>query len=69
MGGMTTAVATNRTFHLLSGLILADPTFLTLKAEREVYHIDIAKQHSKMLNMWLGEVVAEARSRRSNRSS
>lgn len=68
MGGMTAAVLASRKPNLLSGLILADPTFLTPKVQREVRDSDVADQHRKMLNMSLDEVVAEARSRHPDRS-
>ena len=69
MGGMTAAVATSRKPNLLRGLILADPTFLSPKVQREVRDSDVADQHRKILNMSLDEVVAEARVRHPNRSS
>lgn len=37
MGGMTAAVAASRNPKRLRGLILADPTFLSLQRQREVY--------------------------------
>ena len=69
MGGMTAAVLASRKPNLLRGLILADPTFLTPKVQREVRDSDVADQHRKMLNMSLDEVMAEARARHPNRPS
>lgn len=69
MGGMTAAVVASRKPNLLRGLILADPTFLNPKVQREVRNSDVADQHRKILNMSLDEVVAEARARHPNRSS
>lgn len=69
MGGMTAAVVASRKPNLLRGLILADPTFLSTKVQREVRDSDIADQHRKILNMSLDEVMAEARARHPNRSA
>jgi N-formylmaleamate deformylase len=69
MGGMTAAVVASRKPNLLRGLILADPTFLSPKVQRQVRDSDVADQHRGMLNMSLDEVVAEARARHPHRSS
>lgn len=69
MGGMTAAVVASRKPNLLRGLILADPTFLSPKVQREVRDSDVADQHRQMLNMSLSEVVADARNRHPNRSA
>ncbi|WP_212005173.1 alpha/beta fold hydrolase [Chitinophaga sp. HK235] len=69
MGGMTAAVVAGRKPNLLSGLVLADPTFLSPKVQREVRDSDVADQHRKVLNMSLEEIMAEARTRHPNRSS
>ena len=69
MGGMTAAVVASRKPNLLRGLILADPTFLSPKIQREVRDSDVADQHRKMLNMSLEEVVVDARTRHPNRSA
>ena len=68
MGGMTAAVLASRKPNLLRGLILADPTCLTPKVQREVHDSDVAGQYRKMLNMSFDEVVAEARARHPDRS-
>jgi len=68
MGGMTAAVAASRKPNLLRGLVLADPTFLSPKVQREVRDSDVADQHRRMLNLSLAEVVADARSRHPDRS-
>jgi pimeloyl-ACP methyl ester carboxylesterase len=67
MGGMTAAVVASRKPNKLRGLILADPTFLSPKIQREVYDSNVADIHRKFLNMSLEEVVAEARARHPNR--
>lgn len=69
MGGMTAAVVASRKPNLLRGLILADPTLLSSKVQREVHDSDVADQHRKILKMSLDEVMAEARARHPNRSS
>lgn len=68
MGGMTAAVVASRKPNLLGGLVLADPTFLSPKVQRQVRDSDVADQHRRMLNMSLDEVVADARNRHPNRS-
>ena len=68
MGGMIAAVVASRNPKLLRGLILADPTFLIPKVQREIRDSDVADQHRRVLNMSLDEVVAEARIRHPDRS-
>lgn len=68
MGGMTAAVVASRKPNLLRGVILADPTFLSPKVQREVRDSDVAEQHRQKLNMSLDEMVADARNRHPNRS-
>ncbi len=48
MGGMTAAVVASRNPKLLRGLILADPTFLSPKVQREVRDSDVADQHRRI---------------------
>ena len=61
MGGMTAAVVASRNPKLLRCLILADPTFLSPKVQREIRDSDVADQHRRYLNRPLDDVVAEAR--------
>ncbi len=68
MGGMVAAVVASRKPDLLRGLILADPTFLSPKVQREVRDSDVADQHRKILSMSFDEVLAGARTRHPNRS-
>ncbi len=68
MGGMTAAVVASHKPNLLRGLILADPTFLSAKVQREVHDSGVADQHRKILNMSLDGVVAEAWARHPDRS-
>jgi N-formylmaleamate deformylase len=68
MGGMVAALLASRNPELLRGLILADPTFLSPKVQREVRDGDVADQHRRYLTMSLADLVAEARSRHPDRS-
>jgi len=68
MGGMTAAVVASHNPKLLGGLILADPTFISPKVQREVRDSDIADQHRRILNKSLDEIVEEARIRHPDRS-
>lgn len=68
MGGMTAAVVASRKPNLLRALVLADPTFLNPKVQREVRDSDVTDQHRRMLDMSFDEVMAEARDRHPNRS-
>jgi pimeloyl-ACP methyl ester carboxylesterase len=69
MGGMTATVVAGRNPKLLRGLILADPSFLSPKVQREVRDSDVADQHRRFLKMSLDEIVADARTRHPQRSS
>jgi N-formylmaleamate deformylase len=69
MGGMTAAVLASRNPKLLCGLILADPTFLSTKVQREIRDSDVGDQHRQILGKSLEELVAELTSRHTNRSS
>jgi N-formylmaleamate deformylase len=69
MGGMTAAVVASRNPQLLRGLILADPTFLSPKVQREVRDSAVADQHRRYLTRSLADVVAEARLRHPDRST
>jgi|SRR5664280_48139 len=69
MGGMTAAVLASRSPKLLRGLILADPTFLNTKVQREIRDSDVGDQHRRILGKSLEELVADLQSRHPNRSS
>ncbi len=69
MGGMTAAVVASRNPKLLRGLILADPTFLSPKVQREIRDSDVADRHRRILKQSLDEIVADARTRHPDRSS
>jgi N-formylmaleamate deformylase len=69
MGGMTAAVVASRGGRVIRGLILVDPTFLSPERQREVRDSDVAEQHRRLLRLEKSEVLAEARSRHTRRSS
>jgi N-formylmaleamate deformylase len=69
MGGMTATVVAGHNSKLLRGLILADPSFLSPKVQREVRDSDVTDQHRWFLNMSLNEIVADARTKHPDRSS
>ena len=68
MGGMTAAVVASRNPKRLRGLVLADPTFLTLQRQHEVHESDVADQHRRILNRPREDLLAEIRVRHSRRS-
>jgi pimeloyl-ACP methyl ester carboxylesterase len=68
MGGMTAAVVANQIGDVVSGVILADPTFLSPQRQREVCDSDVAEQHRRLLSRKKDEVLAEARIRHPHRS-
>jgi pimeloyl-ACP methyl ester carboxylesterase len=68
MGGLVAAVVASRYPALIRGLILADPTFISPKQQREVRDSDVADQHRKVLNWSLPEVVQDLQTRHPHRS-
>lgn len=68
MGGMTAAVVASRKPNLLRGLVLADPTFLDPKVQREVFESNVADQHRQFLDKSAEELIAEAKTRHPHRS-
>jgi N-formylmaleamate deformylase len=68
MGGMTAALLAARQQTPLRGLILADPTFLNLEVQHEVYESDVAEQHRRFLNKSLDETLTEAQYKHPHRS-
>jgi len=67
MGGMTAAVVASRLATAIRGLILADPTFLSLARQREVHESDVVEQHRRLLSLGEGEALAQARVRHPHR--
>lgn len=68
MGGMTAALVASRKKALLGGLILADPPFLSLAVQHEVYNGDTIKQQQRFLKKPFNEVLEEAQIRQPHRS-
>lgn len=67
MGGMTAAVVASRSPERLSGLVLADPTFLLLERQKEVYASNVAEQHRKILQEPKEDLLAKLRLRHKHR--
>jgi pimeloyl-ACP methyl ester carboxylesterase len=68
MGGMTAALMASRHSKLLGGVILADPSFLSPKLQREVRDSDVAEQHRRILKRSFDELVCDARTKSPHRS-
>lgn len=68
MGGMTAAVAASLNPKRLRGLVLADPTFLTPKQQKEVYESDVLAQHHQVLQQSPEDFFIELRRRHKHRS-
>jgi pimeloyl-ACP methyl ester carboxylesterase len=68
MGGMTAALAATRMGHLLRGLVLIDPTFLSEEWQHEVYASNVAEQHRKALGLGKSALLEEALTRQVHRS-
>lgn len=68
MGGMTAALVAYRQQSPLSALILAEPTFLSLEMQQEVYDSDVREQHRRLLNQSEDEILAQARIKHPHRS-
>ena len=68
MGGMTAALVAARAGHLLGGLVLVDPTFLSPERQHEVYESDVAAQHTDALSRGRAALLKEALSRHPRRS-
>lgn len=68
MGGMTAALVASRKRRLLGGLVLAEPTFLSMETQYEVYKSDIVKQQQEFLNRDLQEIIKGAQIKQPHRS-
>lgn len=68
MGGMTAAVVASQVGRAIRGVILADPTFLSLQRQREVHQSDVVEQHRRLLSLDKEDVLAQARVRHPHRS-
>ncbi len=68
MGGLVAAVVAGHYPALVRGLILADPTFISSKRQREVRDSDVADQHRRVLDWSLEDVVNDLRTKHPHRS-
>jgi N-formylmaleamate deformylase len=68
MGGMTAAVVATQLAAAVRGVILADPTFVSLQRQREVYDSDVVEQHRRLVGSEKAEVRAQLRVRHPQRS-
>jgi len=68
MGGMTAALVASQIATAMRGVILADPTFLSLQHQREVYESDAVEQHRRLLSLERADILAQARVRHPHRS-
>lgn len=68
MGGMTSAKIASCYPQLLRGLILADPTFLSTRAQHQIQESDVRDQHRLLLGKSLQELTADLQSKHPNRS-
>jgi len=69
MGGMTAAVVAAQPAAGIGGVILADPTFIGARRQRDVRDSDVAEQHRRMLGLDKNAVLAELRARHPHRSA
>ncbi|WP_226352912.1 MULTISPECIES: alpha/beta fold hydrolase [unclassified Pseudonocardia] len=68
MGGMTAALAATRIGHLVRGLVLVDPTFLSSEWQQQVYESDVAEQHRHALHQGRSALLDDALARHAHRS-
>jgi N-formylmaleamate deformylase len=68
MGGLVAAVVASRYPALIRGLILADPTFIGIKQQREIRDSDVADRHRRVLNGSLEELLGDMQTRHPQRS-
>jgi len=69
MGGMTATVVANRLGSAVSGLILADPTFISPEWQNEVYKQAAVEQHRQMLKSTKEVLFKEAKAKHRYRAS
>ncbi len=68
MGGMTAAVVASQIAVPIRGVILADPTFLSSRRQREVHESDVVQHHRRLLSSGKDDVLAQLRARHPHRS-
>jgi pimeloyl-ACP methyl ester carboxylesterase len=69
MGGMTATMVANRLGGAISGLILADPTFISPEWQDEMHDSAIVEQHRQMLSTSKEALFKEAKAKHRYRAS
>lgn len=69
MGGMTATMVANRLGSAISGIILADPTFISPEWQHEIYKSDVVEKHRQMLKSSKEQLFAEAKAKHRYRAS
>ncbi|HSI45531.1 MAG TPA: alpha/beta hydrolase [Methylophilus sp.] len=69
MGGMTAAMVASRLGFAISGIILADPTFISPEWQNEVYESGVVEQHQQILKSTKEDLFKEAKAQYRYRSS
>jgi N-formylmaleamate deformylase len=69
MGGMTAAMVASRLGSAISGIILADPTFISSEWQHKVHESDVVEQHRQMLKSSKEDLFKEAKAKYRFRSS
>jgi N-formylmaleamate deformylase len=69
MGGMTAAMVASRLGFAISGLVLADPTFISAEWQEGVYESGVVDQHLQLLKSTKEALFKEAKARHRYRSS
>lgn len=69
MGGMTAAMVASRLGFAISGIILADPTFISAEWQESVYESGVVEQHQQILSSTKEALFKEAKAKYRYRSS
>ncbi|MFD1122711.1 alpha/beta fold hydrolase [Methylophilus flavus] len=69
MGGMTAAMVASRLGFAISGLVLADPTFISPEWQEGIYESGVVDQHLQLLKSTKEALFREAKARHRYRSS
>lgn len=69
MGGMTATLVANRLGSAVRGIMLADPTFLSLEWQNEAYMQTVVEHHLKMLKSTKEELFKQAKAKHRYRAS
>ncbi len=69
IGGMTAAMVASRLGASISGIILADPTFISSEWQNEIYKNQVVAQHRQMLEATKEALFRQAKARHRYRAS